>query len=75
MVRTGRSIIFVVRSGRLRSGHGTSNSPVCNLGIFVVSSEVKTEQNWLFNILDLRLLSECSWPFSFKGETPFPSCS
>ena len=31
-----------------------------NLGIFVVSSEVKTEQNWLFSI-------------SFKGETPLPS--
>ena len=44
-----------------------------NLGIFVVSSEVKTEQNWLFSISALRLLSECSWPFSFKGETPFPS--
>ena len=35
----------------------------------MVSSEVKTEQNWLFNISALRLLSECSWPFSFKGET------
>ena len=44
-----------------------------NLGIFVVSSEVKIKQNWLFSILALRLLSECSWPFSFKGETPFPS--
>ena len=41
--------------------------------IFLVSSEVKTEQNWLFSISALRLLSECSWPFSFKGETPFPS--
>ena len=38
-----------------------------------VHKAVKTEQNWLFNISALRLLSECSWPFSFKGETPFPS--
>ena len=40
-----------------------------NLGIFVVSSEAKTEQNWLFSISALRLLSECSWLFSFKGDT------
>ena len=44
-----------------------------SLGIFVVSSEVKTEQKWLFNISALRLLSECSWPFAFKGKAPFPS--
>ena len=37
----------------------------------MVSSEVKTKQNWLFSISALRLLSECSWPFSFKGATPF----
>ena len=29
-----------------------------NLGIFLVSSEVKTEQKWLFSISALRLLSE-----------------
>ena len=44
-----------------------------NLGIFEVFFEVKIEQNWLFSISALRLLSECSWPFSFKGETPFLS--
>ena len=38
-----------------------------------MSSQVKTEQNWLFSISASRLLSECSWPFSFKGETPFSS--
>ena len=35
-----------------------------NLSIIVMSSVVKTEQNWLFSISVLRLLSECSWPFS-----------
>ena len=33
-----------------------------------MSSEVKTEQNWLFSISALRLLFELGWPFSF---TPF----
>ena len=40
-----------------------------NLSIFVMSSEVKTAQKWLFSISALRLF----WPFSFKGETQFPS--
>ena len=31
-----------------------------NLGRFVVYSEVKSKQNWLFSISALRLLSECS---------------
>ena len=33
--------------------------------------EIKTDQNCSFNILALRLLSECSRPFSFKGDHHF----